>query len=244
MALGDERPVIFYDQLGAGRSERPDDLSLWTTGRFVEELGQVRTGLGLDRVHLLGHSWGTMLAAEHLLTGPAGVESAVMSSPCISASRWAADLDRYRKAMPAEVQAVMDRCEAEGTTDSEEYMGASMEFYKRHVCRLDPWPENLVKAFESMNPVIYNSMWGPSEFTITGSLKGFERAENLRRLELPMLFLCGEHDEATPWTTEYYRSQAPNGEIRVLENCSHMSMVEAPDLYVGSVRPFLRRVEA
>jgi proline-specific peptidase len=243
-ALADDRPVIFYDQLGAGRSERPADPSLWTTARFVEELAQIRQALDLDQVHLLGHSWGTMLAAEYLLTEPRGVKSVVMSSPCLSVSRWAADLDEYRRAMPADVRAVLDRCEAEGTTSSVEYRAASMEFYKRHLCRLDPWPDTLWKAFESMNPAIYNTMWGPSEFRSTGTLRTFERAEDLRGLSQPMLFLCGRYDEAAPGTTEYYRNQAPVAELLVFENSAHVPMLEEPALYVESVRHFLRRVDS
>lgn len=242
-ALGDDRRVVFYDQLGGGRSERPDDPSLWTVGRFVEELAQVREALGLDHVHLLGHSWGTMLAVEYLLGAPRGVESVVLSSPCLSAGRWAADLGEYRRAMPVDVQAVMDRCEAEGTTSSEAYLAASMAFYRRHLCRLDPWPESLTKAFETMNPAIYEAMWGPSEFHITGTLGTFERAEDLRLLSLPMLFLCGRYDEATPGTTESYSRQAPHAEFLVLEHSSHTTMVEEPERYVDAVRRFLRRVD-
>src|SRR5438477_11181565 len=100
-ALADERPVVFYDQLGCGRSERPDDLSLWTVDRHVEELGQLRRGLGLERLHLFGQSWGTMLAAEYMLhAGTDGIAGAVFASPCISIPRWVEDAERLKAALP------------------------------------------------------------------------------------------------------------------------------------------------
>ena len=116
-ALGDERPVVFYDQLGGGRSERPEDDSLWRIERFVTELATVRSALDLDRVHILGHSWGSMLAAEYLLTEqPAGVASVIFSGPLLSTPRWIADTNRLRTTLPDYVQRVLAQHEEAGTT--------------------------------------------------------------------------------------------------------------------------------
>jgi proline iminopeptidase len=101
--LADERPVVFYDQLGSGNSDIPQDKSLWTVGRFVEELTLLRQALGIPKVHILGHSWGTMVAVDYMLTkAPSGVASLVLSAPCLSISRWEADQRAYLAEMPRE----------------------------------------------------------------------------------------------------------------------------------------------
>ena len=109
--LADRRPVVRYDQLGCGRSDRPNDPSLWRVQTFVDELTALRDALGLDRVHLLGHSWGGMLAIEYLLTTPTGVQSLVLSSSLCNTRFWVEEARRLRNAMPAHIVAMMHRFE-------------------------------------------------------------------------------------------------------------------------------------
>ena len=240
--LGDERPVIHYDQLGCGKSDRPKDTSLWTVERYVEELRQVREALGLEEVHILGHSWGTMLAAEYLLTKPTGVQSVIFSSPCHSTKMWERDQREYMKEdFSKETQELIEHCEREGNTDSDEYQRAMIQFYERHVCRLLPWPQKLLEQMKKNNHEIYGMMWGASEFTVTGTLKEFDVTDRLPQLELPSLFTCGRFDEATPETTEYYSSLVAGSEFHVFENSSHMPGVEEPEAYVSKIRDFLNR---
>lgn len=242
--LGDERPVIFYDQLGSGNSDRPTDASLWKTERFVEELACIRQALGLSQTHILGHSWGTMLAAAYLLdTRPAGVSSVIFSSPCLSAQRWKEDADRLIARLPKEVQQTIARHEERGTTDLDEYQEAMKEYYARYVCRLEPLPEVLAESRRKANKDVYMTMWGPSEFCPTGNLKTFDYTPKLHQLDIPALFLCGRHDEATPEATRYYQSLVPGAEFHVLENSSHMGYLEETAEYVQTVREFLRRAD-
>jgi len=242
-ALGNDRPVIFYDQLGGGRSDRPDDLSLWRTERFVEELGQVREALGLDPVHILGHSWGTMLAVDYMLTEPEGVESLILASPAISTPRWVEDAAKQLAEMPPETQEILARNAAAGTTDSEEYLAATMEFYKLHLLRLDPWPPELEAVMNDLNMDVYGTMWGPSEFHATGTLKDYDRTGRLGEISVPTLFTAGRYDEATPETTAWYQSLVPGAQLEIIEDASHMTMIEQPERYVQVVRDFLRGVE-
>lgn len=242
--LADERPVLFYDQLGSGNSERPDEPSLWTTERFTEELACIRQQLGLDEVHLLGHSWGTMLAASYLLDcAPAGVRSAIFSSPCLSAEMWKRDADAFLALLPAETQAVIGHHEAHGTTDSEEYETAMKEYYRRHVNRLEQPSPLAAESRAKANRDVYMAMWGPSEFTPTGSLKTYDCTPRLHELDLPALFLCGRYDEASPESTAYYRSLVPGASLHILENSSHSGYLEEPETYIGTVRAFLRKAE-
>jgi proline iminopeptidase len=241
--LARRRPVIFYDQLGCGRSERPEDPGLWVAERFVRELAQVREWLGLRRFHLFGHSWGSMLAADYALTRPLGLASLILASPPLSMSRWIADLTEYRKALPRQVQEILDRHEAAGTTDSEEYAEGVMAFYRRHLCRLDPWPECLERALEGAGMNVYNHMWGPSEFYVTGNLRGYERAERLGEIDIPTLFTCGRYDEATPEATAWYRGLVPGAEMAVFDHSAHMPHLEETGPYLELVGEFLERAE-
>jgi len=244
-ALGNERPVVFYDQLGCGNSEKPEDRSLWTLKRFVDELAAVRNSLDLDRVHLLGHSWGTMLAVEYMLTKrPAGVVSMVLSGPALSASRWTSDTRAYLKRMPTKIRKTMLECEEIGTYDSPEYQEAMGAFYKKHLCRLDPWPECLNRSFQKLAQPVYSQMMGPSEFTFIGSLKTFERVHRLRDLDVPVLFTAGRYDEASPHTTRYYGSMLPGAEIRIFNGASHVHLLEREKEYLRLIRSFFNRAES
>lgn len=240
-ALAGDRPVIWYDQLGSGFSDRPEDPALWTTGRFVAELGQVRAALDLDEVHILGHSWGTMLLAAYLVTNPAGVRSAVFSSPCLSARRWAEDQKAYVAKLSPEHQAVIRAKEMDQEHDPVLFKAAVDEFYRRHLCRLHPWPACVLADFEHANMAVYEQMWGPSEFLATGSLADFDATGWLAGLRLPALFSCGRFDEATPESTKGFASLVPGSELHIYERSSHMCYVEEPEAYLAVVGDFLAR---
>ncbi len=241
--LADERPVIFYDQLGAGRSDRPTQTALWNIERFVDELARLRTALGLKEVHILGHSWGTMLAADYMLTKPSGVRSLVMASPSLSISRWLRDAETLKRTLPESVQAAIVKHESAGTFDSPEYQAAVMEYYKRYLCRRDPWPDDVNKTFAELGQSVYTTMWGPSEFSATGSLRTYEPTERLKALNLPVLFTAGRYDEATPSTVGYYQSLVRGARLRIFEDSAHFTMQDEPDAYVQTIRDFLREAE-
>ncbi|MGV8090834.1 MAG: proline iminopeptidase-family hydrolase [Mangrovibacterium sp.] len=242
--LADERPVIFYDQLGCGNSDKPDDTSLWTIERFVDEIHQIRKALGLKTVHILGQSWGTSLAVDYLLSKhPRGVVSLILSGPLLSTSRWIKDQKAYINELPEKIREVILKCEDAGEFSSPQYQGAMMAYYKIHVCRLDPWPECLNRSFVKLNFSIYEYMWGPSEFTVTGALKNYERPDRLKEITIPILFTCGFYDEATPVTTRYYQKKLPGSEIYIFEDASHEHHLEKPQEYLQVVRDFLHRTE-
>jgi proline iminopeptidase len=239
-ALADDRPVILYDQLGCGRSDRPDDQSLWHLERFVEELGQIRTALKLDEVHILGHSWGTTLAAAYCLSNPTGVKSVIFSSPCLSAPLWEQDQRKNLEKLPKEIHDTILRCEATGATDSIEYEEATKVFNNHFVCRLDPYPEWLKEGRQYRNPEIYNIMWGPSEFTVLGNLKEFDCTAELKNITCPTLYTCGRYDEATPESTGYFSSLTPNSQFHVFEESAHMAYVEEQEEYLLVMGNFLK----
>ncbi|MDD3592560.1 MAG: proline iminopeptidase-family hydrolase [Sulfurovum sp.] len=242
--LAEERPVVFYDQLGCGNSDKLDDISLWTIERFVHELHQLRKALGLKKTHLIGQSWGTSLAIDYLLTKHSKETiSLVLSGPLLSTSRWIEDGKAYIAKLPKEIREMILKCEESGEFSSPQYQDAMMAYYRRHVCRLDPWPECLNRTFERLNCVIYEHMWGPSEFTATGVLKTYERVDRLKEIVIPVLFTCGVYDEATPATTKYYQENLPGSEICIFEDASHEHHLEKPQEYLQTLRDFLCRAE-
>ena len=243
-ALGDERPVIRYDQLGSGKSDHPTDTTLFTVARAVQELQALRDSLGLEEVHLYGRSWGAMLVEAYMGTNPAGVRSVTLSSPLVTTAQWELDADSLLKTLPDSVQRVIARHEADHTTDSPEYQAATEDYYKRYLIRQ---PRRSIadadSARKTTGTLVYNFMWGPSEFTSTGTLKHFDATGWLRNLNVPTLFLAGEFDEATPGSTERFSKLVRGAEFKVIPNSGHATENDNPDALLKTVRDFLHRVE-
>jgi L-proline amide hydrolase len=238
------RPIVFYDQLGCGNSDQPNDPSLWSVELFLEELTTVRQELGLDHIHLLGQSWGGMLAMEYALTQPVGLASLILASSPASIPQWMAEADRLRKELPQEVEQTLRHHEEAGTTDEVAYEEAMQLFYQRHLCRLDPWPEPLMRTFSKLmaNPEVYNTMWGPSEFHATGTLKEWDIRDRLGEIQLPTLVTSGRHDEATPAIAETVHRGIAGSEWVLFEQSSHMAHLEEEE-YRRVLNDFMRRVE-
>lgn len=239
-----DRPVVFYDQLGAGNSDRNMDRSLWRMERFVKELATVRKALELTEVHILGHGWGSMLAVEYMQTNPAGVQSLVLASPVLSARRWVEDARKLIVRLPPGARRAIVTHTAAGTTEDPEYQAAVREYSRHYLSRSDPWSTHLVEAFGRLNSSLHNFMWGPSEFEITGTLKDYDREKFITQLEVPVLFTAGRHDEATPETVQHFHSLVPDSDIVIFENSAHMTMLDEPDAYADAVRSFLDEVDA
>ena len=242
----DGRAVVFYDQLGCGNSDHPDDPALWTVPLFVEEVEVVRRALGLDRVHLLGQSWGGMLAMEYALTQPRGVASLTVASSPASMVQWMAEANRLRADLPADVQSALNRHEAAGSTDSPEYQAAMRVFYARHVIRTQPMPEAVARSFAKLEawPQVYHTMNGPSEFHVVGSLRRWDIVDRLPEIELPTLVTSGRHDEATPLIAGTVHRGIPGSQWVVFEHSSHMAHVEEAERYRAVLSDFLARHDA
>lgn len=238
------RPVVFYDQLGGGRSDHPDDPALWIMDTFVDEIGTVRDALSLDRVHLLGHSWGGWLGLEYALGQPSGLESLVLASTCASLPAFAAETRRLKESLPAEVQQTIDEHEAAGTTDHDAYGEAAMAYFTRWICRLElPWPDHVMHSFNNISEDVYATMQGP-EWNVTGNLKDWDVTERLGELRLPVLITSGRHDEMTENLVQPLVAGIHGAERVVFENSAHLAPVEEPDRYHDVLTAFLGRVEA
>ncbi len=242
--LGDRRQVVFYDQLGCGRSDRPDDTSLWTVPHFVREVEAVRGALGFDRFHLFGSSWGGQLAMQYLLDyrSPAVVSLVMAGSPA-SMPRWVEGCMQLLAELPADVRETIEWHEARGFTACPEYLGAVAVFYRRHLCRLDPWPAGLERSFAEMSPVVYETMNGPSEFTVTGRFRDWDVFDRLGEIGVPTLITGGRHDEIRVDHLEDIHARIAGSRLVVFEDSSHTPFHEERERYMSVVNDFLAGVE-
>lgn len=240
-----ERPLVRYDQLGSGRSGRPDDPTLWRVERFVEELHVLRQSLGLDRIHLLGHSWGAALAASYALAkGTSGIVSLTLSSPLLSTPAWIEDANALRRQLPGEVQATLDRHEAAGTTDDPAYQAATQVFYERHVWGGERREPPAACAGAPWNEAIYQTMWGPTEFHATGSLLDYDVTGQLSALDLPVLLVAGEFDEARPERMREFQARIPGARLVIIQDAAHATISRQTEAYLAMLRTFLAEAES
>jgi proline iminopeptidase len=236
--------VVTYDQLGCGQSDRPTDASLWTIGRYVEEVEAVRKALGLGRVHLLGHSWGGWLGIEYALTYLGALKSFVLSDTCGDMPHLVSELERLRAALGPETVAMMQRHEANASYQHPEYQAAITLLNYRHVHRLGVLPKSLKASLDEWNMAPYAAMQGPNEFLYTGNLKSWNRIAEMRRIAVPCLVIVGEFDELTPACALRMHQALPHSEIEVMRGCSHMPMYENAQPYFDRLIGFLGRVTA
>ena len=241
--LAQERPVVLYDQIGCGNSDRPDDID-WNVGVFREEVDTVREQLGLERIHLLGTSWGGMLAQEHVLSGARGIESLVLSSTLASLDQWAEEQLRLRAELPPDVIEVLDRHERDETYDDPEYEQAMEAYFDRHFYR-GPKPRaelELMAAGKATD--VYRAMQGPNEWTCTGALQGWDIRDRLGEITVPTLVVRGRYDMCTDPIAAVLVEGIPNAREVVLEESSHTPVLEETDRYLEVVAGVLAAAEA
>ena len=231
--------VVIHDQLGTGASDHPDDSSLWTISRYVEEVETVRRSLGLGKLHLLGHSWGGWLSIEYAVAYPENLKTLVLADTCADMPHLVSELDRLRAALGPETVAMMQRHEAEGTYDHPEYEAAVKLLDQRHIRRLDEMPEPVRRSREGFNKPIYMYMQGPNEYHYIGTLKDWNRIPDLRRLEVPALILVGMYDALTPACARRMKEALPDARLHVFRNSSHSPFYEEPEEYHRVLAEFL-----
>ena len=241
--LGAERPVVLYDQIGCGNSDRPQDID-WSVDVFRDELDALREQLGLDSIHLLGTSWGGMLAQEHVLSGAQGIVSLTLSSTLANLSHWNEEQLKLKAALPAAVIEVLDWHEAAGTYDDPEYEDAMQVYMDRHFYR-GPQPRPELDAMDAGRaPDVYRAMQGPNEWTTTGALRGWSTRDRLHQIDVPTLVVRGLHDMCTaPIAAELVAGIRGAREV-VLEQSSHTPVLEETARYLEVLRDFMNGVES
>lgn len=245
LALADERMVILYDQLDSGRSDQPNDPTNWRVGRFVDELEAVRSALGVERWHVLGHSWGGTIALEYGARRPSALAGLALASPLISTGRWIADTNALRAKLPAQVQADLTQCQGRmpPTKTRCEAATAAFEsyFYKREPD--SPARKSYVHPQDKgFNGQLYGTMWGSSEFVSTGTLHNYDGEKLLAQLDgSRTLFMVGQHDEVRLETAALFAERVPGAELAVVPGAAHAIFNDRPNDTVGLLRAWLAR---
>jgi len=244
--LATDREVVFYDQLGCGLSDRFKDKSLITVKRFVAEVDTVRKALGLERIHLLGQSWGGWLSIEYMTTAnPKGIVGLVLASTSSSIKQFVTEAERLKAEMGAEKYKILQKYEATMDLHNPEYEKVVMEFYKRHLCRLDPWPDCIVRSVKNMDRnLVYETLNGPNEFMVIGTLKDWDRTSLLGRIKVPTLITVGGHDELPLACSETIHKGIPGSRVVLFEKSAHCAHLEETEKYNRTVAEFLKGIEA
>ncbi|WP_343228009.1 proline iminopeptidase-family hydrolase [Stakelama flava] len=246
LGLADERPVILYDQLDSGKSDRPNDPANWRVGRFVDTLETIRKTLGIERWHVVGHSWGSALALEYSARYPDHVASTVLAGTYISTKRWIADANKLLKRLPQPVQDTIAACDGASPPPPDTCRSATAQFY--HAFNGREPASSAERAYakriggQGFNPVIYNAMWGPSEFRSTGSLKNYDAVPLLQKIDgSKTLFLIGQYDEARIDTVQDYVESTPHSELGVIPGAAHGIFNDRPAETEAILRAWFER---
>lgn len=241
--LGDDRPVIRYDQLGGGKSDKITDTALFNIAHFVRELDSLRAHLGVSTWHVLGHSWGTILALEYYRAYPEHVASLTFASPVFDIPAYERRARDLVSTLSDSAQRAIRAGEAAGKFDSRAYQNAINEFYSLYVFR-HPVPADLDSTFATMNEGIYTYMQGPSEFTIVGTLKAYDVTAFLPQIKGPVLVTAGEFDEVGPEIVRGHAARIPGARFEVLAGSAHITPWDARDASLSLERAFLRGVDS
>ncbi|MCU1251659.1 MAG: fpaP [Edaphobacter sp.] len=234
----------YYDQLGCGNSDQPDDPSLWTLARYTQEVEEVRRGLGLENFVLYGHSWGGILAIEYALNYQQHLRGLIISDMTAGTHSYLKRTAALKQnLLSPEKFAQLNALEAKQDYDNPAYEKIMMEdLYPQMICRTHPWPEPLTRAFRHLNDKIYNQMQGKSEFLVTGNLKDWERWDRLHEIKTKALTIGARYDEMDPEDMKKMATLMPNATSAICPNGSHMCFWDDQDIYFRHLLGFLRAV--
>jgi len=237
--LGKERQVIMFDQLGCGRSDRITDTALININSYVEQIKKLLDHLGIKAFYLYGHSWGSMLATEYYLKYPNGVKALVLASPILSATLWKADADTLISHLPNSISSVLKNDRMGIKQDSAVFNQAMSYYIQTYGARKRPLSSDFDSAISQQAQNVFEHLWGPSEFESKGTLKNYDRTNDLQKIRVPVLYLFGEFDEITPGTVQYYQSLTPGSIMAMIKNAGHMTMQDNPTENIKTITHFL-----
>ena len=238
-----------YDQLGSGFSDRPGDDDLWTIERYLDEVEQVRSVLGLtkDDFCLYGQSWGGILAIEYALKYQQNLKCLVISNMMASIPAYNDYADKVLKPqLKLEDLALVEQLEAEGKTDDPRYMDILIPaHYEQHILRRPSaeWPFGLMRSLTNVNAHIYKLMQGPSEMGATGRLENWDRFADLKRIAVPTLVMGAKYDTMDPAHMRSMAAEMPHAEAWISSKGSHLAMYDDQDAYFAALTGFLRKQE-
>ena len=240
---------IYYDQLGSGNSDNPDDTAYCDLDRFGEEVEQVRLALGLNKnnFYLLGHSWGGILAMQYALKYQDNLKGLVVSNMMSSCPDYGKYADNVlaKQFDPVVLDTIME-IEKRGDFDNPNYMGLlGPNFYEKHILRIPAaeWPDPVNRAFAKINKSLYVTMQGPSEFGISGRLVNWDLSKKLSTIVVPTLVIGAQHDTMDPEHMKWMSTQFKNGSYLYCEKGSHMAMYDDQETYFKGLINYLHKTK-
>ncbi len=234
--------VILYDQLGVGKSDLPKNTALFTMERYVEDLEEIRKKLDLGMIHLVGNSCGGQLAIAYALKYQRNLRSMTLVGALANVPFVLEEMARLRSELPADILKVMKKHESRGEYDAPEYLTAVDFFYRRHVCRLKEWPEEIKYSFEHLSRPVYHAMNGPNEFTIIGNIRYWNVTDRLSTIRVPTLVTCGKYDEVSPKEAASIHRNIAGSKLVVFPNSSHLPFWEERRKFMVAQRRFLNSI--
>jgi len=231
--------VTFYDQLGCGRSQVPKNTTLFVPERYVEEVEAFRRKMRLGRPHFIGSSWGGMLAIAYALKYQRNMKTMTTVGGLHSVPLTFREMEKMKRGLPKDTQETLARYEAEGDYDNAEYLEAVMVFYKKHLCRLDPWPREVEYSHNHTSKPVYGTMNGPNEFTIIGNTRYWDVTDRLHTIRVPTLVLGGRYDEVSPVVARGIHEHIRGSELTIFPNSSHLPFWEERESFMRRVLRFL-----
>ncbi|KAF2108274.1 proline-specific peptidase [Lophiotrema nucula] len=241
-------PVVLYDQVGCGRSthlrSKTGDEGFWTENLFVHELDTIVDHLKIRQrgFNVWGSSWGGMLAGVYASRRPEGLQKIVIASGPCDMKTYLECVNKLLSELPDPIRQTLEDCDKRGDIESPEYEAASLEFIKRHVCRVDPLPDDVMATFNNLKEdpsTVYMTMQGPSEFRVIGNLKNWEATSRAHNITAKVLLTNGRYDEAQNSSMEGWSQKIPNVEWVVFEDSSHTPFWEEREHYMDVVGRFL-----
>lgn len=238
--LGDEKVrVVLYDQLGCGKSERPQDTSRYTIDYGVEEVEGVRQRLNLGKINLFGNSYGGALALQYALKYQRNIKKLIISSGLSNVPETVEEMKRLKTLLPEDIQETLAKYEAVDDYQNPEYLKAVEVFYRNFVCRLPEWPDEVARTLNGISTAVYHTMNGPNEFTIIGNLRDWDITARLPEIKVPTLVTVGKYDEVTPKIATTIHNHISGSKLIIFENSSHLAMWEEQESYLRTVREFI-----
>jgi proline iminopeptidase len=235
--------ILIAGSPSCNNSDQPDDASLWTVERYVEEVEEVRKGLGLEQFVLYGHSWGGILAIDYALKYQQHLRGLVISNMAAGIQAYLKRIQYWRRQLPAQTQQRLGALEAKEAYDSPQYQNLMLEeVYPLMICRTKPWPEPAMRAFRHANQSIYVQMQGKSEFLVTGNLKNWERWDRLHEIQVKTLTMGARYDEMDPDDMRRMATLMPHATAAYCPNGSHLCMWDDQQIYFQHLLRFLRSV--
>ena len=239
------RQVISYDQIGCGESFAEGRGDLWKAQTWINELKQIRNYLHLDKVHILGQSWGGMLAIQYMIAEkPCGVQSLILSSTLSSSALWSHEQHRRIHFLTQQDQEAIARAEESGDYTAEDYLTANEHFMERYCAgEADAQTPECLTRPKKIGAESYLYAWGPNEYTPSGSLKDYDYTDRLGEISVPALIVSGTNDLCSPLVAKTMYDRIPDAVWELFEGARHMCFAEQNDKYCEMLQKWLMEKE-